>query len=162
MKVKVKLFKGGKMPLSLPKGDWIDLFSAEDVCFSKPQVKEDAIIFENKMIKLGVAMELPAGFEALVVPRSSLFKNHKIILVNSVGVIDNSYNGNDDQWRFPALAFDSTNVEQGERIAQFKIQLSQKATVWQKIQWLFSKKIEFIEVETLNEESRGGFGSSGK
>ena len=162
MKVKVKLFNGGKMPLSLPKGDWIDLFSAEDVEFLKSSIKEGEVVFTNKMIKLGVAMQLPEGYEALVVPRSSLFKNHKLILVNSVGVIDNSYNGNEDQWRFPALAFGDTKVEQGERIAQFKIQLSQKATVWQRIKWLFTSKIEFIEVEELNEESRGGFGSSGK
>lgn len=162
MKVKVKLFNGGKMPLSLPKGDWIDLFSAEDVEFSKPLIEKSEVVFTNKTIKLGVAMQLPEGYEALVVPRSSLFKNHRLILVNSVGVIDNSYNGNEDQWRFSALALGDAKIEQNERIAQFKIQLSQKATVWQKIKWLFTSKIEFIEVEKLNKENRGGFGSSGK
>lgn len=162
MKIKVKLFRGGKMPLNLPKGDWIDLFSAENIGFLKPSVKDGEVAFTNKTIKLGIGMQLPKGYEALVVPRSSLFKNHNLVLVNSVGVIDNSYKGNEDQWRFQALAFGPTNVEQGERIAQFKIQLSQKATVWQKIKWLFTSRIEFIEVEELNKESRGGFGSSGK
>lgn len=103
---------------------------------------------EYALIPLGVAMELPDGFEANIVPRSSTFKNFKILQVNSYGVIDNSYNGDEDYWMFPALAIDDTVIERGSRICQFRIN---------KIQ----PEIDLYEVEFLKNKNRGGFGSTG-
>ena len=85
------------------------------------------------------------------------------MLANSIGVIDNSYNGNTDEWTFLAknITLHSVCVPKGARIAQFRIQLSQKANLWQKIQWLFSSKIEFEYVDILTNQSRGGYGTTG-
>lgn len=107
-------------------------------------------------------MILPKGFEAHVVPRSSTFKNFKIVQSNSLGIIDNTYSGNDDEWKFPAISLERTVIKKGDRICQFRIQLSQKATIWQKIKWLFTSKIKFEWVDNLDSYSRGGFGSTGK
>jgi dUTP pyrophosphatase len=78
-----------------------------------------------------------------------------------MGIVDNSYSGNDDEWKFPAIAIRDTTVSEGERICQFRICLSQKATLWQRIKWLFSSGIEIIETDELSSENRGGFGSTG-
>lgn len=135
------------------KGDWMDLKAREP--------------FEGKngdltYIPLGVAIELPPGFEAIMAPRSSTPKKYGFIVPNSIGVIDNSYCGDEDEWKCPALFFKDGVVHEGERICQFRIQLSQKASVWDKLKWLFCNGIEFIEVEHLRGESRGGFGTTGK
>lgn len=122
------------------KGDLIDLRAAETVEMKKG---------DFKLIKLGVGMKLPEGYKANVYPRSSTYKNFGIILANSVGQIDNSYSGDADEWRFPAIAMKDTIIHKNDRICQFEIQ---------KIQ----PEIEFIEVEHLDEESRGGIGSTGK
>ena len=106
-------------------------------------------------------MELPAGLEAPIVPRSSTWK-YGIIQMNSVGIIDKTYCGDDDWWRFPYYMFMDGKLEHNQRICQFRIQPSQKATVWQKLKWLFTSKIEFIEVDHLGNENRGGFGTTGK
>lgn len=79
-----------------------------------------------------------------------------------MGVIDYTYRGNTDEWRFPAIALNHTVINIGDRICQFKIQLSQKATIWQKIKWLFTSKIKFKWVDHLENTSRGGFGTTGK
>lgn len=121
------------------KGDLIDLRAAETVEMKKG---------DFKLIKLGVGMKLPEGYKANVYPRSSTYKNFGIILANSVGQIDNSYSGDNDEWRFPAIAMRDTIIHKNDRICQFEIQ---------KIQ----PEIEFIEVEHLDEESRGGIGSTG-
>ena len=122
------------------KGDLIDLRAAETVEMKKG---------DFKLIKLGVGMKLPEGYKANVYPRSSTYKNFGIILANSVGQIDNSYSGDADEWRFPAIAMRDTIIHKNDRICQFEIQ---------KIQ----PEIEFIEVEHLDEQSRGGIGSTGK
>ena len=83
-----------------------------------------------------------------------------ILQANSVGLIDNSYCGDKDEWKFPAISFRDTTINAGERICQFRIQLSQKATVFQKLKWLFSNGIKLIETDNLNNSSRGGFGST--
>lgn len=93
-------------------------------------------------------MKLPDGYKANVYPRSSTYKNFGIILANSVGQIDNSYSGDSDQWRFPAIALRDTMIHKNDRICQFEIQKVQPA-------------IEFEEVEHLDEHSRGGIGSTG-
>lgn len=123
----------------LDKGDWIDLRAAETVSLKAG---------EFKLIPLGVGMELPHGFEAHIVPRSSTFKNFGIIQTNHMGVIDESYNGDNDQWFFPAYALRDTVINKNERICQFRIMEKQP-------------EIQFFETEHLNSESRGGFGSTG-
>lgn len=174
MKVKVRTYNT-PMPEIIKKGDWVDLYTEEDVNMAGPfaetlhkrksgdvVLKSRDVIFDNKMISLGVAMQLPKGFEAVVLPRSSTYKKYGIILANSQGVIDNSYCGNEDKWYFPAIALRKTSIPAGTRIAQFRIQLSQKATFWQKIKWLFSSKIKLVKVESLSNKNRGGFGSTGE
>lgn len=120
-------------------GDLIDLRAAETVEMKKG---------EYKLIPLGIGMVLPKNYKANIYPRSSTYKNFKIILANSVGQIDQSYSGNNDQWHFPAIALEDTIIHKNDRICQFEIQKVQP-------------EIEFIEVEHLNEVSRGGIGSSG-
>lgn len=122
------------------KSDWIDLRAAETV---------DMDPMEFKLIPLGIAMQLPAGYEAHVIPRSSTFKNFGIIQANSMGLIDESYCGDNDQWYFPAIALRKTTIRTNDRICQFRIMKHQP-------------QIEFHEVDNLNNESRGGIGSTGK
>ena len=122
------------------KSDWIDLRSSERV-----EMKAG----EFKLINLGVAMKLPEGYEAHIVPRSSTFKNFGIIQVNHMGVIDESYCGPDDWFRMAAYALRDTVIEKGDRICQFRIMEHQPT-------------IEFNEVDRLEGENRGGIGSTGK
>lgn len=122
------------------KSDWIDLRAAETV---------DMEPMEFKLIPLGIAMQLPAGYEAHVIPRSSTFKNFGIIQANSMGLIDESYCADNDQWYFPAIALRKTTILANDRICQFRIMKHQP-------------QIEFREVDNLNNESRGGIGSTGK
>lgn len=119
--------------------DWIDLRSAETV-----QLKAN----EFKLISLGISMELPEGYEAHVIPRSSTFKNFGVIQTNHFGLIDESYKGDDDIWRFPAYALRDTTINENDRICQFRIERKMPP-------------ISIIEVDNLNNESRGGIGSSG-
>lgn len=122
------------------KSDWIDMRASEDVTLKAG---------EFKLIPLGVAMELPQGYEAHLVPRSSTFKNWGIIQTNSVGIIDCSYCGDNDMWRMPVYATRDTQIHVNDRIAQFRIIENQP-------------KINFQEVEHLGNDDRGGFGSTGK
>lgn len=125
----------------IEKGDWIDLYCAEEVVMRQG-------VF--KLIPLGVAMKLPEGYEAIVAPRSSTYKKYGIIQANSIGVIDNSYCGDEDQWMFPAIALAAdARIPKYERICQFRIQEKQT-------------EIEFKEVRALGNENRGGFGSTDK
>lgn len=122
------------------KGDWIDLRVAEDV-----ELKAG----ESRCISLGVSMKLPDGYEALVIPRSSTFKHWGVIQTNGVGLIDNSYCGNDDVWMFPALATRDVLIEKNSRICQFRIQRKME-------------KPDLKTVYVLDSVNRGGLGSSGK
>ncbi len=121
------------------KSDWIDLRSAERI-----ELKAG----EFKLIPLGIAMELPEGYEAHVAPRSSTFKNFGILQANSIGIIDSSYCGDNDWWYFPALAMRDTVIEVNDRICQFRIMENQP-------------HIDFEECEHLTGADRGGFGSTG-
>lgn len=167
LKIKVKVLTDGCLPEINPEGDFIDLRAAQDVTLSCPfsNSKSEAVhkkvTFYSKYIPLGIAMKLPKGFEAVCVSRSSTPKKFNVILSNSVGVIDNSYSGNNDQWFFPAMAIGTAKIRKGDRICQFRIQLSQKATIWQKLKWLFSNGIKIVEVDNLDSEDRGGLGHSG-
>lgn len=120
-------------------GDWIDLRAAELVIMDE---------FDYELISLGVSMKLPEGYEAHIVPRSSTFKTWGILQTNSMGVIDNSYSGTNDIWKFPAFSTRKTVIHKGDRICQFRIVKKQP-------------EIEFEEVEILDETDRGGIGSTG-
>ena len=137
--IKIKYLRDIQKIEKFNVGDWTDLRAAEDI-----------ILYggEYKMIPLGVAMELPQGFEALVAPRSSTFKKCGIIMANSIGIIDESYKGENDEWHFPAFAMYDTRVRKNERICQFRIIEHQPL-------------IHLKEVESLGNEDRGGFGSTG-
>lgn len=122
------------------KSDWYDLRSAEEV-----EMKAG----EYRLIKLGIAMQLPKGYEAHVAPRSGTFKNYGIIQANSVAVIDESYCGDNDQWYYPAIALRDTVIHKNDRICQFRIMEHQPP-------------VQFINVEHLDNIDRGGFGTTGK
>ena len=140
LNIKIKYFADIEKIKPIEKGDWTDLRAAETVELKKG---------EFKLIPLGIGMELPEGYEAHVVPRSSTYKNFKIIETNSMGIIDNSYCGDNDQWFFPAYALEDTIINKNDRICQFRIEKHQPT-------------IKFEEVEHLEGEERGGFGSSGE
>lgn len=172
MKIKIKTSIPECMPEILKVGDWIDLCTSQEYSIKGPYAKplsrqkktEDTteryrdVIFKSEILDLGVAMELPKGFEAIVVPRSSTQKKWGIILANSQGVIDGSYCGDNDIWKYLAIATKDVTIPKGTPIAQFRIQLSQKATMWQKLKWLLSSKIELIKVDSLGNTNRGGIG----
>ena len=141
-KITIKYFtdKIDKLRYIDGKSDWIDLRAAQDV-----ELKAG----EFKLIPLGVAMQLPKGYEAHVVPRSSTFKNYGILQVNSMGVIDETYSGDKDQWFMPVYATRDTVIKTNERICQFRIMEHQPV-------------IEFEERANLVGENRGGFGSTGR
>ena len=139
-RIKIKYFSDIPKIEKIAQGDWIDLRAAADVTLKKD---------EMSIIPLGVGMILPEGYEALVVPRSSTPKKFGVICANSMGIIDNSYSGNNDEWKFPAIAIRDTTIKKGDRICQFRIIKNQQPII-------------FEEVEQLNEKSRGGFGSTGR
>lgn len=143
MEVKIKYFDKDIEKLTyiggFDKSNWIDLRASETVELKKG---------EYKLIPLGIGMKLPYGYEAHLVPRSSTFKNYGIIQTNHQGVIDSSYCGDNDEWKFPALAMRNTVINKGDRICQFRIMEQMP-------------KIKFTEVEHLEDNDRGGIGSSG-
>ena len=119
--------------------DWIDLRSAENVSLKAG---------ESRLIRLGIAVELPEGYEAHIVPRSSTYKNFGILQTNHFGVVDHSYCGDEDEWKYPVLAMRDTEIPVNDRICQFRIMKNQP-------------KLVFTEVEHLTGASRGGFGTTG-
>jgi dUTP pyrophosphatase len=137
--IKIKYLRGVQKIERFNVGDWIDLRAAEEV-----ELKAG----EDKLIPLGVVMELPMGYEALVAPRSSTFKKCGIVMTNSIGIIDESYKGDNDEWHFPAYAVRDTVIHKNERICQFRIMQHQPL-------------IHLKEVETTGNADRGGFGSTG-
>lgn len=141
MNIKIKYFANDMEPLTYidGKSDWIDLRAAQDMTIAAGTYVA---------IPLGIGMKLPVGYEAHVVPRSSTFKNFGLLQTNSMGVIDETYCGDNDQWHFPAYATRDTVIHKNDRICQFRIMEHQPT-------------IEFTPVEHLADESRGGFGSSG-
>ena len=140
MKIKVKYHSNICPREKRENGDWIDLRVAEDVSMKAG---------EFKLISLGVSIQLPDGYEALIVPRSSTFKNWGVLQTNHCGVIDNSYCGDNDIWMFPALATRDVFIEKNSRICQFRIQ--------QKMQY-----VSFETVDNLGNPDRKGLGSSGR
>ena len=139
MRIRVKEITEGCMPQALEQGDWVDLKAACDV-----------VMFEGEyaVIPLGIAVELPEGYEAHIAPRSSTFKRYGVLCANSFGIIDNAYCGDGDQWGFPAYATRRTEIPKGARVCQFRVVESQPA-------------LEIERVESLGNADRGGFGSTG-
>lgn len=143
LEMKVKYHKGLESLIKIEKiaiGDWIDLRAAEPVVMSAG---------DFKLISLGISVQVPEGYEMWIAPRSSTFKNFGIIQTNSIGVIDNSYCGDNDIIKMPALAIQDTVIGVNDRICQFRLMPNQKA-------------LNIIEVETLGNTDRGGLGSTGK
>lgn len=142
MKIRVKYHDAGIELSQAHAGEWIDLMAAEDTTMW---------VGDFAKINLGVAIELPEGYEAIVAPRSSTFEKYGIIMTNGIGVIDNIYCGDDDIWRFPALKVrgEPVTIKKYDRIAQFRIQPVQG-------------KIDFDGVQHLCNANRGGFGSTGR
>ena len=140
--IKIKYFsdKIDKLEYIGGKSDWIDLRASEEVTLKKG---------EFALIPLGVGMKLPEGYEAHVVPRSSTFKNFGVIQTNHMGVIDESYCGDHDEWKVPVMAVRDTCIHVNDRICQFRIMAHQPA-------------LQFEEVEHLEGCDRGGFGTTGK
>ena len=150
MDIKIKLFDEICLPVKAEGGDWYDLFASKDVFVPSSIVKPI-------LIPLGIAVELPEGYEAHIVPRSSTFKTWGIIQTNHMGVIDESYNGDNDQWRFPAYCLCPKTsmdgvfgsfIHRGDKICQFRIMEHQP-------------EFNFVKVDSLGNADRGGFGSTG-
>lgn len=160
LKIKVKELTEGCMPSIIEKGDLIDLKAANNYKFSGPKVEDNKVIFDEQVVSLGIAMELPKGMMAKLRGRSSLTKKHGVIPTSS-GEIDNSYNGNEDEWMLRLCAIKNGTINKHDRIAQFEVVPSQKATWWQKLKWIFSSGVKLVKVDNLQENSRGGFGSTG-
>lgn len=155
MKVNIKYMNPDTKRLAaIDKGDWIDVYADENVVIYEG---------EHKLIRLGFAMELPQGYEAHLAPRSSTFKKWGIIVANSFGIIDESYKGDNDEWMLSVYCLQGqrqnvstsgvaskpyTVIERGDKIAQFRIVEKMP-------------KLEFVEVDTLGNEDRSGFGSTG-
>ena len=138
--IKIRYLETGLVEIKVTEiGDWIDLRSAESVCLYKG---------EKALLRLGVAMKLPDGYEAILAPRSSTFKNYGIIQTNGIGIIDSTYCGNNDEWMMPVLATREIMIHKNDRICQFRIQKKQPT-------------IKFVVVDKLGDEDRGGFGSTG-
>lgn len=138
-KIRIR-YKEGAQPLKkISQGDWIDLYTYEQVTGK---------VGDFKLIDLGVAMQLPKGYEAIMAARSSTFKKYGIIQTNAIGVFDNSYCGDNDWWLFAAYFTQNVIIPTGTRIAQFRIQKCQP-------------NLEFIAVESLGNKDRGGIGSTG-
>ena len=138
--IKIKYLRDIDKVNRIACGDWIDLRAAEDTTMKAG---------EYKMIPLGIAMELPIGYEALVAPRSSTFRKYGVLLANGIGIIDESYKGDNDEWNFLAYAVRDTFIPKNERICQFRIIRHQPS-------------LAFAEVDTLGNPDRGGIGSTGR
>lgn len=148
MKLKIKYFNNAKKLEKISKGNWIDVYANEDVFVLRNH---------SKTIPLGFALELPKGWEGHLAPRSSTFKTWGIIQTNSVGVVDDTYIGDNDEWSMPVYCLEAkkysdgafgTWIRKGDKIGQFRIME-------------VMPDIEFEEVEELNNPNRGGFGTTG-
>ena len=139
MNIKIKYMTDIKPITVSDNGDWIDLRAAIDI---------DLNFLEFTYIPLGICMELPKGYSAIIAPRSSTYKKWGIVVANSIGIIDESYNGDHDEWHLPVIALRHTHIYKNDRICQFRIIKK-------------SPDIEFITVRILGNNNRGGLGSTG-
>lgn len=177
MTIKVKEIVRGCSPIIFDCGDWFDLTCSTDIALKAPYARtkhkkkhnksdEDPetfrdVVFDSTLIPLGICVEVPKGYECVVVPRSSTFKKLGLLQTNHFGVIDQLYCGDKDEWKMPVVATRNITIPKGTRLCQFRVQLSQKATMWQKIKWIFSGAPKLKHVQTLGNPNRFGFGSTG-
>lgn len=134
-------------------GDWTDLCLAEDAVLDPG---------EFRPVSLGIRLQLPKGFEAWVLPRSSTGKRKKVLMYNSMGIIDESYCGPNDIWHALFYAPMGAVLMEGERLCQFRIMPKMQAGILTKLRWLFTREVRFVEVEDFDAKDRGGLGSTGK
>ena len=153
--IKIKYFDPDLPKLVLiEKGDCIDL-RVSKVYVVGPNGKESREFPLNYhkgdtlFFKLGVGMKLPKGYKANVYPRSSTFKNYGFILTNSVGIIDNSYSGNEDEWSSMMYCTRDGVIDYGDRILQFEPVP------------VYTHNFIYDVVDNLDDNSRGGYGSTG-
>ena len=140
MDIKIRYLNSGIEEIKVSEiGDWVDLRSADTIFLYKG---------EKVLLRLGVAMKLPDGYEAILAPRSSTFRKYGIIQTNGIGVIDSTYCGDHDEWMMPVVATRETIIHKNDRICQFRIQKKQPT-------------IKFVKVDKLGGNDRGGFGSTG-
>lgn len=164
-KIKVKLINENiQLPEISSNGDWIDLRAAEDISikasqagtqYTKDNAKYRDVMSSTYYIPLGVAIKLPKGYEAIVASRSGTPRKFSITPSNGIGIIDGSYCGNNDEWNYICSPLNNTTIKAGDRICQFRIQLSQHATVLQKLKWLFTDGVEIVKVDNLDNTNRG-------
>lgn len=149
MQIRIKYFDNAVKLKKIAKGNWIDVYANKDVF-----VEEGS----RAMVPLGFALELPEGWEGHLAPRSSTFKTWGVIQTNSVGVVDDTYIGDNDQWHMPVFCLQGKDIQDdkkgtlikiGDKIGQFRIME-------------VMPQIEFVEVDSFGNEDRGGFGTSGK
>lgn len=174
MKIKVLEKTEGCFPQEFEVGDWFDLSTAEEIKLDAPQankmhirskgknpsqeLRTRDVDFDFKLIPLGVAIEAPKGMECHLLPRSSTFKKYGLLQANSMGIVDRAFASDKDEWKLPVVATRKITIPKGTRIAQFRLIPSQKATVWQKLKWLFSNGVKLKAVSSLNNPERKGFG----
>ncbi len=144
MDIKIKYFSDEPIELKdIEQGDWIDLPLQENFFFNNSKAH---------LVPLGIAMQLPKGYEAHVIPRSSTFKNYGLIQTNGTGMIDESYNGPNDEWFWPCYALQDAVLGRwlgkGTRLCQFRIIKKQP-------------KINFNGSNLEHNVDRGGHGSTG-
>lgn len=174
LRIKVKVLTEGCMPEINNVGECIDLKSAVSLDLPAPQSStlrrvtingEECsfrdVTMNTYYIPLGIAVELPKGFEATILSRSSSPKKLGLAVPHGMGLVDNSYCGEEDEWKYVCTTMRTTSIEKGDKICQFRIRLSQKATIWQKLKWLFSSGVKLVEVDSLSSKNRGGLGSTG-
>lgn len=161
MNIKIKKMRDNAILPKSHNGDWIDCYNSVIGCVDGTQGEftfdnivwyEDGLTYSKGdiiVVKLGFAMELPKGYEAYILPRSGTFRKTRLLLTNSQGVVDNSYCGNEDEWMAMFYATGEGHIDIGDRLVQIRIQKSQPS-------------FEFTEVDDLENEDRGGYGSSGK
>lgn len=164
-KIKVKLINENvQLPEISSNGDWIDLRAAKDIDIKAPQAgtqysknneKYRDVMSNTYYIPLGIAIKLPKGYEAIVASRSGTSRKFSITPSNGIGIIDGSYCGNNDEWNYICSPLNNTTIKAGDRICQFRIQLSQHATVLQKLKWLFTDGVEIVKVDNLDNTDRG-------
>ena len=138
--IRAKLLGDTQLPAKIEVGDWIDLCTSEDVTLKQ---------FEFMYIPLGICMKLPEGYEGILAPRSSTFKKWGILQANSIGIFDESFCGDEDEWKMPAVALRDTFIPKGTRICQFRIMKHMK-------------EVNFLVVQSMNSKSRGGWGTTGE
>lgn len=164
-KIKVKLINENvQLPEISSNGDWIDLRAAKDIDIKAPQAgtqysknneKYRDVTSSTYYIPLGIAIKLPKGYEAIVASRSGTPRKFSITPSNGIGIIDGSYCGNNDEWNYICSPLNNTTIKAGDRICQFRIQLSQHATILQKLKWLFTDGVEIVKVDNLDDTNRG-------